>query len=62
MKAVPLSHSMGGVLVLMGGPDAERQVSLCSGKEVAQALETERALNRLSEIGVASELLGQAPR
>ena len=26
------------VLVLMGGPDAEREVSLMSGKETAQAL------------------------
>ena len=28
------------VLVLMGGPDAEREVSLNSGKEVANALRT----------------------
>lgn len=30
------------VLVLMGGPDAEREVSLCSGKEIAAALRATR--------------------
>ena len=33
-----LSHNRITVLVLMGGPDAERDVSLMSGKETAQAL------------------------
>ena len=34
------------VLVIMGGPDAEREVSLCSGKEVAEALRKHRPPTR----------------
>jgi len=38
------------VLVLMGGPDAEREVSLCSGKEVASALRAFGGGNRFEVI------------
>ncbi len=38
------------VLVLMGGPDAEREVSLCSGKEVAAALRQSGKFNVVERI------------
>ncbi len=44
------------VLVLMGGPDAEREVSLCSGREVAAAL------RRLGRFGVVEGTIHRATR
>ena len=41
---------MSTVLVLMGGPDAEREVSLCSGKEVAAALRQSGRFNVVERI------------
>ena len=38
------------VLVLMGGPDAERDVSIMSGKEVAQALRDSNQFNVLEHV------------
>lgn len=45
-----MMHENPTVLVLMGGPDAEREVSLCSGKEVAAALRQSGRVNVREEI------------
>lgn len=52
------------VLVLMGGPDAEREVSLMSGAEVARALASTHAFDVVSQTVLrptAEELLAQTP-
>lgn len=52
------------VLVLMGGPDAEREVSIMSGTEVAKALEAGGAFEvvaRLVDRPSAEEILAEAP-
>ena len=44
------SEHMINVLVLMGGPDAERQVSLMSGREVAAALRESRRCSVVEQV------------
>ncbi len=61
MSAPPAAHRTRRVGVLYGGPSAEREVSLVSGKEVADALR-QRGYRGVSLIDVGRDLPGQLRR
>ena len=62
--AQPQSSERPRVLVLMGGPDAERDVSIMSGAEVAKALEADGSFDVVARVvgsPDAEEILAERP-